>query len=193
MRSATAVAARMLGYWSMGDTVASHGVSKLAIVGGSAATAEDGTDRNFLETDLGKRVEEKLQAMLRGHHGAPAREPHPDPGGRARARDRTGRSPATTSRPSSRARRGRSWTAGRIRMRVRRGHGALPRGGARGPPRTRRCRPVDAVPALVGAADAQPERPRERPRSARRSSRSVPTSTRPDRTTAPGPAVARVS
>ena len=64
MRSATAVAARMLGYWSMGDTVASHGVSKLAIVGGSAGTAEDGTDRNFLETDLGKRVEEKLQAML---------------------------------------------------------------------------------------------------------------------------------
>src|SRR4029077_7926018 len=61
MRSATAVAARMLGYWSMGDTVASHGVSKLAIVGGSAGTAEDGTDRNFLETDLGKRVEEKLQ------------------------------------------------------------------------------------------------------------------------------------
>ena len=64
MRSATAVAARMLGYWSMGDTVASHGVSKLAIVGGSAATAEDGTDRNFLEGELGKRVEEKLQAML---------------------------------------------------------------------------------------------------------------------------------
>ena len=64
MRSATAIAALMLGHWSMGDTVASHGVSKLAIVGGSAGTAEDGTDRNFLETELGKRVEEKLQAML---------------------------------------------------------------------------------------------------------------------------------
>ena len=87
MRSATAVAARMLGYWSMGDTVASHGVSKLAIVGGSAGTAEDGTDRNFLETDLGQRVEEKLQAMLRGHDGAPPGEPHRGPGGRARARD----------------------------------------------------------------------------------------------------------
>ena len=64
MRSATAVAALMLGYWSMGDTVASHGVSKLAIVGGGSGAAEDGTDRNFLESDLGKRVEEKLQQML---------------------------------------------------------------------------------------------------------------------------------
>ena len=64
MRSATAVAARMLGYWSMGDTVASHGISKLAIVGGSGGTAEDGTDRNFLETDLGRRVEAKLQELL---------------------------------------------------------------------------------------------------------------------------------
>lgn len=64
MRGATAVAALMLGYWSMGDTVASHGVSKLAIVGGGGGSAEDGTDRNFLESDLGKRVEAKLQAML---------------------------------------------------------------------------------------------------------------------------------
>jgi ATP-dependent Zn protease len=64
MRSATAVAALMLGYWSMGDTVASHGVSKLAIVGGGAGSAEDGTDRNFLESDLGKRIEAKLQEML---------------------------------------------------------------------------------------------------------------------------------
>ena len=64
MRSATAIAALMLGYWSMGDTVASHGVSKLAISGTSAGTAEDGTDRNFLESDLGKRVERKLQEML---------------------------------------------------------------------------------------------------------------------------------
>ena len=64
MRSATAVAARMLGYWSMGDTVASHGISKLAIVGGSGGTAEDGTDRNFLESDLGRRVEAKLQELL---------------------------------------------------------------------------------------------------------------------------------
>jgi hypothetical protein len=64
MRSATAIAALMLGYWSMGDTVASHGVSKLAISGTSAGTAEDGTDRNFLESDLGKRVELKLQELL---------------------------------------------------------------------------------------------------------------------------------
>ncbi len=64
MRGATAVAALMLGYWSMGETVASHGVSKLAITGGSMGSAEDGTDRNFLESDLGKRVEAKLQQML---------------------------------------------------------------------------------------------------------------------------------
>ena len=64
MRSATAVAALMLGYWAMGDTVASHGVSKLAISGQRSGTGEDGTDRNFLESDLGRRVETKLEEML---------------------------------------------------------------------------------------------------------------------------------
>ncbi|MEO8422797.1 MAG: AAA family ATPase [Actinomycetota bacterium] len=64
LRGATAIAALMLGYWAMGDTVASHGVSKLAISGTSAGSAEDGIDRNFLESDLGKRVERKLQEML---------------------------------------------------------------------------------------------------------------------------------
>jgi ATP-dependent Zn protease len=64
MRSATAVAALMLGYWAMGDTVASHGMSKLAISGQRGGAGEDGTDRNFLETDLGRRVEGKLEEML---------------------------------------------------------------------------------------------------------------------------------
>lgn len=64
MRSATAVAGLMLGYWAMGDTVASHGVSKLAMSGQRGGAGEDGTDRNFLETDLGRRVEAKLEEML---------------------------------------------------------------------------------------------------------------------------------
>jgi ATP-dependent Zn protease len=63
MRGATAIATLMLGYWSMGDTVASHGISKLAISGVSAGTGEDGTDRNLLETDLGRRVETKLEEL----------------------------------------------------------------------------------------------------------------------------------
>ena len=71
----------------MGDTVASHGVSKLAIIGGSAGTAEDGTDRNFLQTDLGKRVEAKLQAMLEVTTRAAPGEPQRGPGGRACAGD----------------------------------------------------------------------------------------------------------
>jgi hypothetical protein len=48
----------------MGDTVASHGMSKLAISGQRGGAGEDGTDRNFLETDLGRRVEGKLEEML---------------------------------------------------------------------------------------------------------------------------------
>jgi cell division protease FtsH len=65
MRSATAVATLMLGYWAMGDTVGSHGVSKLAITAGRGmGTAEDGTDRNLMESELGRRVEAKLGVML---------------------------------------------------------------------------------------------------------------------------------
>jgi ATP-dependent Zn protease len=64
MRSATAVATLMLGYWSMGDTIGSHGVSKLAITAGRGmGTAEDGTDRNLLESELGRRVETKLAEL----------------------------------------------------------------------------------------------------------------------------------
>jgi ATP-dependent Zn protease len=64
MRSATAVATLMLGYWSMGETIGSHGVSKLAITAGRGmGTAEDGTDRNLLESELGRRVESKLAEL----------------------------------------------------------------------------------------------------------------------------------
>jgi ATP-dependent Zn protease len=64
MRSATAVATLMLGYWAMGDTIGSHGVSKLAISAGRGmGTAEDGTDRNLLESELGQRVEVKLAEL----------------------------------------------------------------------------------------------------------------------------------
>ena len=61
LRNATAVATLMEGYWGMGDGIGSHGVSKFTVTGGRAsATAEDGQDRNLLETELGRRVEQKL-------------------------------------------------------------------------------------------------------------------------------------
>jgi hypothetical protein len=55
----------MEGYWAMGQSVGSHGVSKFAITQGRGAiSAEDGQDRMLLETDLGRRVEAKLAEML---------------------------------------------------------------------------------------------------------------------------------
>jgi cell division protease FtsH len=64
MRSATGVATLMEGYSAMGETIASHGVTKFALTAGRGAySAEDGTDRNFLETELGRRVETKLKDL----------------------------------------------------------------------------------------------------------------------------------
>jgi ATP-dependent Zn protease len=65
MASATAVATLMEGFWAMGDSVGSHRVTKFGITSGRGAyAAEDGQDRMLLETELGERVEQKLQGTL---------------------------------------------------------------------------------------------------------------------------------
>jgi ATP-dependent Zn protease len=65
LAQATAVAARMEAYLGMGRTVASHRVTKFGLTRGRAQHAsEDGTDRNLLETELGRRVETHLEELL---------------------------------------------------------------------------------------------------------------------------------
>ena len=148
LRGATAVAALMEGYWGMGDTVASHGVSKLAITGGSMGSAEDGTDRNFLQSDLGTAGRGQAPGAVGGDHPSCSRRTATRSWRSRTHWRRTRRSPATTWRPSSKDARGRSWTAGRTGPGVRGGDGAIPRGGARSAPRARPGRPVDARPRI---------------------------------------------
>jgi cell division protease FtsH len=61
MRGATTVAMIMHAYHAMGDTIASHSVTKAALRG--AAPAETGGDRNIFDTEFGKKVEAKLQQL----------------------------------------------------------------------------------------------------------------------------------
>ena len=75
LRNATRVATIMEAYTGMGSSLGSHAVTKFGItVGRSALAAEDGTDRNLLETEVGRRVErllqdfyERTQALLEGN------------------------------------------------------------------------------------------------------------------------------
>jgi ATP-dependent Zn protease len=62
MRNATALASLMEGYWSMGDSIVSHSVTKAGLRGGAQAL-ETGTDRNMWDGEFGKRVEAKLQDL----------------------------------------------------------------------------------------------------------------------------------
>lgn len=64
MRSATALAALMEGYWAMGDSMVSHSVTKAGLRG-SAQALETGADRNMWDGEFGKRVEAKLQDLYR--------------------------------------------------------------------------------------------------------------------------------
>jgi hypothetical protein len=49
----------------MGSTIASHGVTKAASGRATGQSVETGTDRQWLETEFGQRVEEKLQELYR--------------------------------------------------------------------------------------------------------------------------------
>jgi len=63
LRNSTQVATLMEAYIGMGSSLASHRVTKFGITTRSQISAEDGTDRNLFETELGKRVEARLQEL----------------------------------------------------------------------------------------------------------------------------------
>ena len=64
LRSATTVAMQMEAFSGMGSTVASHLVTKAVVAGAAGQTVETGTDRMWLETPFGERVELRLEELL---------------------------------------------------------------------------------------------------------------------------------
>ena len=69
LQSATAVSLQMQAYLGMGSSLGSHYVTKFGITHGRTPYgAEDGSDRNVMETELGKRVEEMLGTMYERTH-----------------------------------------------------------------------------------------------------------------------------
>ncbi|GAC1384883.1 MAG: hypothetical protein NVSMB4_12370 [Acidimicrobiales bacterium] len=66
LESATTIATMMEGYWGMGSTIASHGVTQRVGIGGGGRPGErSGTDgKDLLEGTLGARIERSLDAIL---------------------------------------------------------------------------------------------------------------------------------
>jgi cell division protease FtsH len=66
LETATQIATLMEGYWGMGSTVASHGVTqKVGIGGGGRPGKGDEKDKkDLLETSLGERIEDKLGELM---------------------------------------------------------------------------------------------------------------------------------
>jgi cell division protease FtsH len=65
LESATTVATLMEGYWGMGQTVTSHGVThKVGIGGGGRPGGADDDQRDLLKGSLGERIEEHLTELL---------------------------------------------------------------------------------------------------------------------------------
>jgi ATP-dependent Zn protease len=65
LESATTVATLMEGYWGMGRTVASHGVThRVGIGGGGRPGGDDDDQRELLKGNLGERIEANLGDML---------------------------------------------------------------------------------------------------------------------------------
>src|SRR5207244_2690885 len=65
LESATTIATMMEGYWGMGSTVASHGVThQVGIGGGGKPGAGDDKERELLQGTLGSRIEAKLDELL---------------------------------------------------------------------------------------------------------------------------------
>jgi len=67
LETATQIATLMEGYWGMGSTVASHGVTqKVGIGGGGKPGKGDEKDKNkdLLEGSLGSRIEDKLADLM---------------------------------------------------------------------------------------------------------------------------------
>jgi ATP-dependent Zn protease len=67
LESATLVATFMEGYWGMGSTVASHGVTKQVGVmgGGRPGGSDDDKGNELLKSGLGERIEANLAELLR--------------------------------------------------------------------------------------------------------------------------------
>lgn len=69
LESATFLATYMEGYWGMGETVASHGVTHRVGVGGGGKPGapepgKDGSEKDMLAGTLGRRIEAKLGELL---------------------------------------------------------------------------------------------------------------------------------
>jgi len=64
LESATRIATLMEGYWGMGSTVASHGVTHEVGIGGGGKPGKGDKDKDLLATNLGARIEEKLAGLL---------------------------------------------------------------------------------------------------------------------------------
>jgi ATP-dependent Zn protease len=68
LEKATSLAIMMEGYWGMGQTIASHGVSRRLGVGGGGGGAPKPTDeedqRDLLKGNLGERIEDNLARLF---------------------------------------------------------------------------------------------------------------------------------
>lgn len=64
LESATTIASMMEGYWGMGSTIASHGVTQQLGTGGGERPKGDGGPRELLAGTLGQRIEAKLAELL---------------------------------------------------------------------------------------------------------------------------------
>jgi len=64
LESATMMATMMEGYWGMGSTVASHGVTHDVGIGGGGKPGGEGKEKELLEGTLGGRIEAKLDELL---------------------------------------------------------------------------------------------------------------------------------
>ncbi len=65
LEGATQIATFMEGYWGMGSTVSSHGVThRVGIGGGGRPGAGDQKEKELLKTGLGERIEENLEVLF---------------------------------------------------------------------------------------------------------------------------------
>ncbi|CAN5646984.1 hypothetical protein BH24ACT26_BH24ACT26_17420 [soil metagenome] len=64
LEGATQIATMMEGYWGMGSTVASHGVTDKVGLGGGGKHGRDDKDADLIKGDLGERIETKLGEIL---------------------------------------------------------------------------------------------------------------------------------
>jgi cell division protease FtsH len=66
LESATRIATFMEGFWGMGSTVSSHGVTHEVGIGGGGRPGQGPAkkDQELLETGLGERIEKKLQELV---------------------------------------------------------------------------------------------------------------------------------